>query len=315
MSQPRNQRQPVHGVLLLNKPLGMTSNQAVQKIRWLLNAKKAGHTGTLDPLATGVLPICLGAATKYSQLQLDADKSYCAIMQLGVTREGGDLEGEVLRQRPVPQVSAALLQELQTRFSGLQEQTPPMHSAIKHNGTPLYKLARQGKVVERAARQIAVRELRLAALPGGRLRLEATVSKGTYIRVLAEDIGEALGCGAHLTDLQRTATGNLRLSDCTELADFEALSLKQRIAHLQSIPILLHGYTPHTLGQVQAGQLLHGMRVSVQARDNARVAVYGPHPTQPALPDVLLGIAHITANELIPDRLLSPSDIAETLAQ
>lgn len=315
MSKPRKNRHPVHGVLLLNKPLGMSSNQAVQKVRWLLNAKKAGHTGTLDPLATGVLPVCLGAATKYSQLQLDADKSYSAVLQLGVTREGGDLEGEVVQQRPVADVTDAILQALQKHFIGQIEQVPPMHSAIKHNGTPLYKLARQGIEVERAARQVTVHALRLALLPDNRLELEATVSKGTYIRVLAEDIGEALGCGAHLVALQRTAAGVLQLADCIDLVDFEALPPKERVAHLQSIPALLDGYTPRVLGHVQAGQFLHGMRLPVQAQDNAKVAVYGPHPTRSELPDVLLGIAHITAQSLIPDRLLSPTDVAEMLVQ
>lgn len=315
MSKPRKNRQPVHGVLLLNKPLGMTSNQAVQKVRWLLNARKAGHTGTLDPLATGVLPICLGAATKYSQLQLDADKSYRAVLQLGVTREGGDLEGEVVQQRAVPDITDAVLNTVQAQFTGEIEQVPPMHSALKHNGTPLYKLARQGITVEREARQITIRDLQLKATAPDQLELHATVSKGTYIRVLAEDIGEALGCGAHLTALQRTATGSLQLAACIDLADFEALPPKERITRLQSIPALLDGYTPHALGHREAGQFLHGMRVPVQATDNARVAVYGPHPTQAASSEVLLGIAHITAQSLIPDRLLSPIDIAEILAQ
>lgn len=316
--KPRKKRQAVHGVLLLNKPLGMTSNQAVQKVRWLLNAKKAGHTGTLDPLATGVLPICLGAATKYSQLQLDADKSYAAELQLGVTREGGDLEGEVVQQRTVPALTDVDLRQLEAKFTGEVSQTPPMHSALKHNGTPLYKLARQGIVVEREARQVTVRQLQLELLAPDRLRLSATVSKGTYIRVLAEDIGEALGCGAHLSALNRTATANLSLSQCIELADFEALTDKERLAHLQSIPVLLDGYVEHRLSAEQAGFFLHGQRLRVDAPDAAKVAVYGPHPAGEGASSqstVFLGTGHIQSGELIADRLLNPLEVAETVQQ
>src|SRR3954465_9140069 len=204
MHAPRTrvQRRPVHGVLLLDKPLGLSSNDALQKAKWLLRAEKAGHTGTLDPLATGVLPLCFGAATKFSQLHLDADKTYEAVAVLGVKTTTGDAEGEVVSERPVPAITSEQLQNLQARFTGALRQLPPMHSALKKDGKALYEYARAGQEVERESRDITVHALQLAlAQEGGRavLRFTASVSKGTYIRTLGEDLGEALGCGAHLS--------------------------------------------------------------------------------------------------------------------
>ncbi|RZL93595.1 MAG: tRNA pseudouridine(55) synthase TruB, partial [Variovorax sp.] len=197
MHAPRTrvQRRPVHGVLLLDKPLGLSSNQALQKAKWLLRAEKAGHTGTLDPLATGVLPLCFGAATKFSQLHLDADKTYEAGVRLGVTTSTGDAEGKVLAEREV-NVAAGDLARVQAQFTGPIRQTPPMHSALKKDGKALYEYAREGIEVERAARDVTVYRLELAREALDAIRLRATVSKGTYIRTLGEDIGEALGCGA-----------------------------------------------------------------------------------------------------------------------
>ena len=210
MNAPRTrvQRRPVHGVLLLDKPLGLSSNNALQKCKWLLRAEKAGHTGTLDPLATGVLPLCFGAATKFSQLQLDADKTYQATVRLGVKTATGDAEGEVTLKRSVPVITAQRLAEVARQFTGAMRQMPPMHSALKKDGKALYEYARAGEEVEREARDVVVwtLELVLGEAPDT-LKLLAKVSKGTYIRTLGEDIGEALGCGGHLTSLRRIATG------------------------------------------------------------------------------------------------------------
>jgi tRNA pseudouridine55 synthase len=201
-------RRPVHGVLLLDKPLGLSSNDALQKAKWLLRAEKAGHTGTLDPLATGVLPLCFGAATKFSALQLDAVKTYEATAVLGIKTSTGDAEGEVISRREV-KVTQADLEKVQQQFLGKQRQIPPMHSALKRDGKPLYEYAREGVEVEREAREIEVYKLILKPFEDvalikpalNAIKIIVTVSKGTYIRTLGEDIGEALDCGAHLSSL------------------------------------------------------------------------------------------------------------------
>ena len=213
----RVQRRPVHGVLLLDKPLGLSSNQALQKAKWLLRAEKAGHTGTLDPLATGVLPLCFGAATKFSGLHLDADKTYRATLQLGVRTSTGDREGEVIERRPVPPITAELLESVRQRFLGRVTQIPPMHSALKKDGKPLYDYARAGVEVERSARDIVIHELNLALPPDGQaqtaIEMIVKCSKGTYIRSLAHDIGQALGCGGYLNALRRTRSGSFLIAD------------------------------------------------------------------------------------------------------
>ncbi len=195
MAQVKRIRRRVNGIILLDKPRGLTSNAALQKVRWLLNAEKAGHTGSLDPLATGVLPLCFGEATKFSQYLLDADKGYETLMQLGVTTTTGDAEGEVLERRAA-EVSREQLEEALPRFRGEISQVPPMYSALKRDGQPLYKLARAGEVVEREARSVTIARLELLSLEADRARLAISCSKGTYIRVLVEDIGRMLGCGA-----------------------------------------------------------------------------------------------------------------------
>ena len=207
MNAPRTrvQRRPVHGVLLLDKPLGLSSNQALQKAKWLLRAEKAGHTGTLDPLATGVLPLCFGAATKFSQQHLEADKAYETTIALGVKTETGDAEGAVIQTRAV-QCSVGQVVEALDRFTGDIDQVPPMHSALKKDGQALYEYARQGLTVDRATRRVRISAMELlsidlSATPPS-LSLRVSCSKGTYIRTLGEDIAEHLGCGGHLTRLQ-----------------------------------------------------------------------------------------------------------------
>jgi len=200
----------INGILLLDKPLGITSNKALQEVKRLFKARKAGHTGNLDPLASGLLPICLGEATKLSAFLLDADKRYQGVMKLGETTTTADAEGEVLERRPVGDLSRERVAEVLESFMGDIEQTPPMHSAVKHQGQPLYKLAHQGIEVERKPRRVRIHELDLVRLDGDELEVSVHCSKGTYIRTLAEDIGEALSCGAHLRQLRRTAAGPFR---------------------------------------------------------------------------------------------------------
>lgn len=198
---------PVNGVLLLDKPVGLSSNAALQRVKRLYQARKAGHTGSLDILASGLLPICLGEATKLSGLLLDADKAYEFTARLGVTTRTGDAEGEVLRTRPVGYLEEAAVNAVLQRFCGEIEQIPPMYSALKRGGQPLYRLARQGLEVERQPRRVVIRALRLVSLENESLTCQVRCSKGTYIRTLAEDIGEALGVGAHVVALRRTAAG------------------------------------------------------------------------------------------------------------
>ena len=221
MVQVKRVRRNVSGIILLDKPRGFTSNAALQKVRWLLNAEKAGHTGSLDPLATGVLPLCFGEATKFSQYLLDADKGYEALMQLGVTTTTADAEGEVLQRREV-KVSAADIEAALPRFRGQIEQIPPMYSALKRDGQPLYKLARAGEVVEREPRSVTIARLELLGLEGEQARIAVACSKGTYIRTLVEDLGEVLGCGAHVIELRRTQAGPFDLAQTVTLEELEA---------------------------------------------------------------------------------------------
>lgn len=195
MAQGKRMRRKVNGILILDKPRGLTSNAALQKVRWLLNAEKAGHTGSLDPLATGVLPLCFGEATKFSQYLLDADKGYEALMHLGVSTTTGDTEGQVLERHDV-QLERDALEAVLTSFRGEISQIPPMYSALKRDGQPLYKLARAGEVVEREARSVNIACLDLLAFESPFARLAVACSKGTYVRSLVEDIGQALGLGA-----------------------------------------------------------------------------------------------------------------------
>lgn len=308
----RVQRRPVHGVLLLDKPLGLSSNQALQKAKWLLRAEKAGHTGTLDPLASGVLPLCFGAATKFSGLHLNADKCYEATLHLGVTTSTGDAEGDVTARQPVTDITSARLQAVRERFLGRIQQLPPMHSALKKDGKPLYEYARASVEVERTPREVVIHELDLAwagadaAQPA--INLIVKCSKGTYIRTLGEDIGAALGCGGHLTRLRRTRTGPFGATQCITLTDLEALTETERLARLLPPEALLADHTAVILGSEDAGRFLSGVRRRGPWPDREQVAVFGDRPR------ALLGTAHVKAGELIPNRLLSPVEIRQWLA-
>ena len=305
-------RRPVHGVLLLDKPLGWSSNDALQKVKWLLRAEKAGHTGTLDPLATGVLPLCFGAATKFSQLQLDADKEYEATALLGTKTSTGDAEGDVIAVRAV-QVLADDIARVVPLFTGPIRQTPPMHSALKKDGKALYEYARAGIEVEREARAVTIHKLEVALAPVDiaqeAIKMVVKCSKGTYIRTLGEDIGEALGCGAHLTRLRRTATGSFTVSQCVTLEALEAMTEEERQACLLPVDALLERHTVVTLDVENAGRFLSGMRRRGSWPDQDMVAVYGTQP------HALLGTAHTKSGELIPGRLLSPLEIAQSQTQ
>ncbi len=296
-------RRAVHGVLLLDKPVGLSSNDALQKTKRLLNAEKAGHTGTLDPLACGLLPLCFGAATKFSQVSLDADKRYTATLRLGVTTTTGDLEGDVVERREVT-VDRAAIDSAIARFTGAIDQLPPMHSALKHQGRALYEYAREGIEVERAARQITIHQLCVLDWAEHTLVLDVLCSKGTYVRTLAEAIGSALGCGAHLSALRRTASGLLTIDAAITLDALAALPDSERDAHLLPPDALLADWPEHRLPAHEAARFLTGMRRRVNAPDAPCIRVYGPEQ------HALLGSAHITAGELIPDRLLSPLEIS-----
>jgi len=312
MNAPRTrvQRRPVHGVLLLDKPYGLSSNDALQKAKWLLRAEKAGHTGTLDPLATGVLPLCFGAATKFSQLHLDADKSYEAIAVLGVQTSTGDLEGEVVAEKPV-NFTPEQLQQVQLKFTGPIDQIPPMYSALKKDGKALYDYARAGIEVEREARHIVIYKLALEEIEPQnnqrRLKITVTCSKGTYIRTLGEDIAVSLGTCAHLSALRRIQTGPFAQAECLSIQDLEALPEAEREMKLLPVDALLDGHTPVTLPADDAGRFLSGVRRRGDWSDNLHVAVYGDSPR------ALLGSAHVKAGELIPGRLLSPLEIQSIL--
>lgn len=265
--------QRVDGVLLLDKPSGMTSNDALQKARRLFSAAKAGHTGTLDPLATGLLPVCFGEATKFSSDLLDADKTYEADVLFGITTDTGDAQGAVLERRAVAFDRAALDAVLE-RFRGPISQIPPMYSALKRDGKPLYELARQGIEVERAARAVTIHELALLSFEGECCRLRVCCSKGTYIRTLAEDIGAALGCGAHLTALRRTVVGPLTLIGAATLDELAALDESARPLRLQAPDALLQTLPAVRLDADAATRFTHGNPVICEA-PAGRCRVYG----------------------------------------
>lgn len=261
MSAPRRVKLPINGVLLLDKPYDVSSNGALQKARWLYSAAKAGHTGVLDPLATGLLPVCFGEATKFSSYLLDADKGYRATVKFGQVTTTGDIEGEVVIERPVTFDRAALEQTL-AAFCGVITQVPPMYSALKFQGRPLYEYAREGIEIERAGREVTIHRIELLSFDGvDTAVIEVLCSKGTYIRTLAQDVGERLGCGAHLTGLRRTTTGGFRLEDAHTLEAIEALPREARDGLLLPVDILVSHFPEQTLAAEEARRFCHGQAV------------------------------------------------------
>lgn len=258
---PKPPRRQLDGVLLLDKPGGMTSNAALQKAKWLLNAAKAGHTGTLDPMATGLLPLCFGEATKFAGTLLAADKCYEAAIRLGVRTDTADAEGQAIERRPVTatreQVAAAL-----ARFTGDILQVPPMHSALKRDGKPLYEYARKGIELERQPRPVTIHALELRSFDGDLLRIRVDCSKGTYVRTLAEDIGAALGCGGHLAGLRRMRIGPLGIEQATTLDALETLPPGERDALLRPADALLEGLPRAELDAAAAQRFGHGQPVA-----------------------------------------------------
>jgi tRNA pseudouridine55 synthase len=258
--QFKRPKRQINGILLLDKPIGFSSNQALQKIKWLLKAAKAGHTGTLDPLATGLLPLCFGEATKFAHFLTDADKTYIATIKLGATTTTGDAEGEVLTTSPV-NVSRSEFEAACQQFTGEISQTPPMYSALKFEGKALYEYARAGVEIERQARRVTIQNIEVNSFAGDVAVVTVTCSKGTYIRTLAEDIGKQLGCGAHLIGLRRTATADYQIAQAVTLEQFEAMSEEERLAALAPPDTAVHYLPAITLDDDGAFYLLQGQAV------------------------------------------------------
>jgi tRNA pseudouridine55 synthase len=301
----KRKRVPVHGVLLLDKPEGISSTQALAKAKWLLNAEKAGHTGTLDPFATGLLPLCFGEATKFASDLLDADKTYEATIRLGITTTTGDPEGEVIETCEVD-VERAQIEVALNSFRGPIDQIPPMYSALKRDGKPLYAYAREGKTLEREARAVIIHELELVALTSPDIQIRVRCSKGTYIRVLGEDIGKVLGTGAHLVSLRRVGVGNLLIADAMTLDALEALSETDRKNSLLPADSLLSELTPVVLPPELASRFMQGQRLSLGKEG----IDYLPAGTERVkvldTKQILLGVASISAEGLLqPERLVS----------
>lgn len=292
-------RRKIDGVLLLDKPVGMSSNQALQKARWLYQAEKAGHTGTLDPFASGLLPLCLGEATKFSQFLLDADKTYLADLCLGVRTSTGDPEGEVLETRPLEFAETDLARVL-TSFLGPQTQVPPMYSALKKDGRPLYEYARRGLEVERQPRPVVIHALDRLEWSGAHLRLRVRCGKGLYVRTLAEDIGAALGCGAYLAALRREAVGPFVLSDALGLDELAGLDMAAREARLAAVDVLLAALPRLDLDIESAWQVRQGQAVWHSGlRLGEVLRAYGPD-------GALLGVLQVNAEgKAAPRRLLA----------
>ena len=294
-------RRRVDGVILLNKPLGISSQQAVSRVRHLFNAAKAGHTGTLDPAADGLLPICLGEATKFSHLLLDADKVYVATVRLGIVTTTGDAEGEVLESKP-PETRRAVVERALEKFRGEIVQIPPMHSALKHKGVPLYEYARKGVEIERQPRTIRIDELQVIDLKENYLKIRVRCSKGTYIRVLAADIGAALGCGASLSALTRTQAGVLSLAHdaARTLEALKALPDSERARLLLPVDTLLATMPAITVDAAEAERLLLGQKLGLKhVRVTGFSRIYGPNQR-------FLGLVEVgEGGRTVPHRMLA----------
>lgn len=299
---PRVVRNGIHGVLLLDKPLGLSSNVALQRVRRLFGWAKAGHTGTLDPLATGLLPVCVGEATKFSQTLLDADKSYEATLRFGCTSSTGDAEGDI-RATGGPLPSQDAIRAALNAFVGPQRQVPPMHSALKRDGRPLYEYARAGEEVEREAREISIRSIALAGIqPPDAATFEVRCSKGTYVRVLAEDIGKLLGCGAYLLALRRTGIADLTLDRAVTLDQLETLEPPARESHLLPMDRLLQGLPRRELDAEAAGRLSHGLTTGSAGASPGLLRLYDPAGR-------FLGLGEVRADgTLAPRRMVSESE-------
>lgn len=253
----------IHGILLLDKRLGVSSNRALQEVRRLFNANKAGHTGSLDPLASGVLPLCFGEATKVSAMMLDDDKRYQVVVKLGVMTDTGDSEGKVISEKPVPDLSSEEIEVCLQSFTGEIEQVPPMYSALKHNGRKLYELAREGKTVERKARRITIYELNLLNASAKSLTLDVLCSKGTYIRSLAEDIGHVFGCGGTVIQLRRVQAGKFKIENSLTIDELQKMDKDQLMGHLINVDEPLNEIPEVYLSDSQAVLIKHGQQLKM----------------------------------------------------
>lgn len=298
---------PIHGILLLDKPPGLSSNNALMKVKYLLRAQKAGHIGTLDPFATGLLPLCFGEATKFSQNLLEADKTYEAIIHLGIVTQTGDIDGTILHKKTVNIMPTKIKQVLK-QFHGKLEQIPPMFSALKYKGKPLYKYAREGITIKRKARQITIRTLTLLSYKPPYLQIQITCSKGTYIRVLGEEIGVALGCGAHLHKLRRISVGLFTLTNrnIITLDQFISYNITQRLQTLLPIDSLLKTLPTIILNDNLTARFLHGQRLALNKENILMSTQIGLIKVYHESTKRLLGIGFIsTSGILIPKRLIS----------
>ncbi|HBM50325.1 MULTISPECIES: tRNA pseudouridine(55) synthase TruB [unclassified Marinobacter] len=277
MSRRRKGRD-VNGILVIDKPQGVTSNGILQQVKRLYGAAKAGHTGALDPLATGVLPLCFGEATKFSQMMLDSDKAYITTAKLGIRTETGDSEGAVVEEKPVPALTEAQVEAVLENFRGDIQQVPSMYSALKHQGKPLYEYAREGIVIDRPARPVTIYELKLLAVREQELDLAVTCTKGTYIRSLVEDIGEALGCGAHVSALRRTLASGYTLANARDVKDLEAM--RERGESLDGLLLppesALTMFPEHRLAGPALVSILNGQPVRIPGQSlEGFVRIYG----------------------------------------
>lgn len=294
----RRKGKAIDGVLLLDKAYGESSNAALQTARRIFNAQKAGHTGTLDPLASGLLPVTFGEATKYSADLLHADKTYIAAVKLGVTTTTGDLEGEFVETKPVSVTTETLNAVLDT-FRGDIMQVPPMYSALKRDGKTLYDLARAGVEIEREARQVRIEALKVISFEDELLTIEVTCSKGTYIRVLAEDIGKALGCGAHLASLRRTRVGDLTIEGAVTIAQLKATSPESLSAYLKPVDALMQTLPAVHLDENDTVRFCHGQRLPLGLTVCDRVRVYGADQK-------MVGTARVNERGVLePERLIA----------
>lgn len=301
--QIKRQKRDISGVVLLDKPLGLSSNQAMQRVKHLYQAEKAGHTGSLDPLATGLLPICLGEATKFANFLLDADKSYLATVKLGITTTSADAEGEIIAQKPV-NVTLQQVESVLHQFIGDIEQTPPIYSALKVDGKPLYAYARAGQEVEIKSRYVSIHQIHLEHFEADELVFTVTCSKGTYIRTLAQDIGAKLGCGAHLKGLRRLTSGTFDLQDALPLEVLSELSLEELDAKLLPIDIKIQHLPKLTLNVEQTDIIQHGQAIKPNQEiiSNEFIRLYD-------MSGEFIGLAQKQADgKLHPKRLLRQKD-------
>ncbi len=312
----RNKGRAVHGIVVIDKPLGLTSNQVLQRVKRFYNARKAGHTGALDPQASGVLPICLGEATKFSQVLLDADKAYDTTAVLGEIRSTGDVEGEVVETHPVPELTEAQVEQVLAQWRGPIEQVPPMFSALKLDGKPLYELARQGMTAEQAQaiadkkrRTVNIHELTLNAQRATELELSVRCSKGTYIRSLVEDIGNGLGCGAYVGHLRRTHSGPFNLTQAVTLEQLEQLAEQADTHALDALLLPMALAIPDSwpvveLDAQQSAKIRQGQAISTGLADCPSVQLWAVDSGQRQL----IGIGRIERRGIRPQRLLQFED-------